>query len=378
MMGKHRLWAVVAFLGLMVAYVPITFAETVFLEDFDTAFPPSLPDDWELTYGPWGSSVRWITSQVAEENAPPHSPPNCLRLVADSIDGTSIHSLRRTVGADTRACSALTARLWIYLPRNKELSMENLSLGASTDGGMNWSSLGMITPNCIDMRLNKTYGWWQCLMNADDLVEYADVRLDIGGLSCGHSDVFLDDIELLDIPGGCFPDEATFGTVVRLCGLGFGNSPGRLWSPGQPQKMMRPISWTDTEIEFSVTEKIGCTGYRLVVQPNGGPPTYLPHCLNGREPQIIGIVPATADNGDVVQVTGKFFSIKRGKVVLVDDSAPKPIRRSCKLLSWSMDSRTNTSQAIFRVPKNLPAGTYDVVVKSSVGSGTSQDALRIN
>jgi hypothetical protein len=75
--------------------------------------------------------------------------------------------------------------------------------------------------------------------------------------------------------------------------------------------------------------------------------------------------------GAVLQLEGRWFGAKRGKVYLDDGSGRL---RALKIWSWSMDPETGTSAARVQLPSGV-AGSFDVIVSSRVGNGTTELAI---
>jgi uncharacterized beta-barrel protein YwiB (DUF1934 family) len=74
-----------------------------------------------------------------------------------------------------------------------------------------------------------------------------------------------------------------------------------------------------------------------------------------KAPEIYSVHQTGGSAYDEVTIQGKFFGTKKGKVYLEYEEGGSPIRKSCKVSSWT------NSEIVFVVPKMLPE-VCDVVV----------------
>jgi hypothetical protein len=108
--------------------------------------------------------------------------------------------------------------------------------------------------------------------------------------------------------------------------------------------------------------------YDVVLQlkePKGVDPITLPGAFTMMAPEIGTVDPNTGAKGTEVEISGNFFSTKKGKVYLGE--------KKCKVSSWGMDSIT------FVVPKGLVSGsTYPLKVINKVGIAEALSVFTIN
>ncbi len=158
-------------------------------------------------------------------------------------------------------------------------------------------------------------------------------------------------------------DEGTIGTVFTIMDSGFGAKKGKVLIGGAATKV---ANWTDTAITAVITKAPPPGVYDLVVtlkEPKGAAPIIMPDPFTIMAPDRASVVPDSGVAGTAVTISGNFFSSKKGKVYLGD--------QSCKVSSWSMDTIT------FVVPKKLAPGLYDVTVSNKLDSDTLADAFTI-
>jgi hypothetical protein len=108
--------------------------------------------------------------------------------------------------------------------------------------------------------------------------------------------------------------------------------------------------------------------YDVVLQlkePKGVDPITFPGAFTMMAPEIGTVDPNTGAEGTEVEISGNFFSTKKGKVYLGE--------KKCKISSWGMDSIT------FVVPKGLIFGsTYPLKVINKVGIAEALSVFTIN
>ncbi|MGD0918434.1 MAG: IPT/TIG domain-containing protein [Thermodesulfobacteriota bacterium] len=76
-----------------------------------------------------------------------------------------------------------------------------------------------------------------------------------------------------------------------------------------------------------------------------------------------GVLPTSGSAGGEITINGFFFRTKKGKVA----SGGK----SCKVTTWTMDSKTGESKIKFVVPKGLTPGAKELKVTNGVGADTT-------
>ncbi len=373
-MSGHKAWVVgMVAAAWVVLCAPASFAPPFFFESFDGVEAPALPDGWaqmQIT----GAGGEWSTSTSAGDGDDPYSGSNCGRFNSASVAPGVQWRLYRTAGADLSSIpSTVALRFWMYHSPTVNEYNDLLQPIASFDGGSTWYAVSDWVS-----RWSPTTGWKQHIINADFLSGYSDVRLGFTGLAGGSADIFIDDIELANALAGCSPNVGTIGTKVALVGTGFGDVPGKLAFYGTKTKPPFTVtSWTNTRIEFVMAKKCVATEYEVVVHPKVGPSVSMSAYFTVQPPMFFTIDPDTASIGDTITVNGIYFGTKAGKISLVSNAGPKPVRKSCKPVTWVMDNATNTGSATFLVPKGVLPGAYDLVISNDIGTATSVGGLTV-
>jgi len=60
--------------------------------------------------------------------------------------------------------------------------------------------------------------------------------------------------------------------------------------------------------------------------------------------------------------------MKKGTIYLGYSVKGKPIKKSCSVVSWTMDPATEEGDIVFGVPQGLAPGVYDLIVTNGAGS----------
>ena len=160
--------------------------------------------------------------------------------------------------------------------------------------------------------------------------------------------------------------EGTIGTLITLTGADFGAKKGKVLVGGEAAKIVKD-GWTRDSVTCEIRKPLtpGIT-YDVIVQrkePKGVAPITLSKAFTIMAPEITSVLPDFGTEETVIEISGNFFSTKKGKVYLGE--------KKCKVLSWSMDKIT------FVVPKKMAPGPYDVTVTNKVGSVTLTDGFVI-
>jgi|GEM_PF-2347177 len=164
------------------------------------------------------------------------------------------------------------------------------------------------------------------------------------------------------------PKEGTFGTEVRLRGMGFGGKRGKVLIGGVSVKV---IEWNEDVIHGLLSKVPSPGDHDIEVQrkePKGAVPLIEEGTFKIKGPEIYRVFPASGSDGDSVVVRGKYFGTKKGKVYLGE--------KACKVLRWAMDSWTGIGEVEFLVPKGLAKGTYDLTISNKVGMGKDTFTIR--
>jgi len=155
--------------------------------------------------------------------------------------------------------------------------------------------------------------------------------------------------------------EGTVGTQITITGSGFGTK-GKVLIGGAATKIAKD-GWTNNSITCSVIKALPAGTHHVVIRPSKQAAITLPNAFTMKLPQIDDLDSYQGAAGDLITITGDYFSTKKGTVCLEDPMSG--IRKKCKVTEWGMDSVT------FVVPKTskgFPAGTYSLKVTNKVGT----------
>ena len=176
-------------------------------------------------------------------------------------------------------------------------------------------------------------------------------------------------------------NEGTTGTEIRITGSDFGLKKGKvlLGAGGKTKLKIAKGGWTDDTIIGTVSKvPLAAVSYPapfdVKIQTKHKPPQSLIATDTFTVTNPVITTPLPFPCGDVeglIEITGRFFGAKKGKVYLHNQVAGK--MQSCKVTSWIMNKTTGNSTVTFIVPK-LPNGVYPLyVVNKKVG--TSQAGI---
>jgi len=167
----------------------------------------------------------------------------------------------------------------------------------------------------------------------------------------------------------CEALEGTIGTRFTITGSGFGIQKPKVYleyeqTPGQIKKITAKVeNWSDTSLICLWTKKLTPGTYNLFVQPKDKNNPILLGTLSIMSPTIDMVTPGYGSVGDIIVMQGKFFSTKKPKVYLEDPVSLK--RKSCKVLSSTMDPETGESSLQFKVPKWI-SSYYNLILKNQI------------
>ncbi len=355
------------------APVSFAFGSPLFSESFDSATAPALPAGWSVA-DTVGTSGNWTTAATVEGSALPHSGQSCAVFNGAAANGQDACRLYRTVGVNTSSSTVLALHFWSF---NSSIAGNPAYVKpvASFDGGGTWTEV--VTYWSI-YRGGTPGEWQENILNADSLIGHASVRLGFEGISGnGSSDLYIDDVQLTPTVCGCTPNEGSVGTAVRYLGAGFGSTPGQVMV-GTFKGPFKITSWSDQEIDFVVTKPF--TAGRWSVEPvtKARGQIYTGSTFTFKDPAAGAVTPSTASIGATVQLSGKYFGPKAGKITLVNNTGVKLVKKSCKALTWTMDATTGDCLTTFVVPKGLAAGVYEVHVGTAAGDVEFAQMLTVN
>jgi hypothetical protein len=150
------------------------------------------------------------------------------------------------------------------------------------------------------------------------------------------------------------PYVGTFGTIMTISGSGFGPKKGKVLLGSDGLKI---LSWSDESIQAQLLKPISPGPYDVTIQPKEKrvPQIVIPNGFTVKAAEIQSIEEGEGTAYDEITIGGRYFGTKKGKVYLEYDKDGKIVRKSCKVKSWTMDPTTGDSEAVFVVPKILPA-----------------------
>lgn len=195
-----------------------------------------------------------------------------------------------------------------------------------------------------------------------------------------YGDNFLEAGGLPPPPTELGSNEGTTGTEVTITGSGFGTKKGKvlLGPDGKTKLKIAKDGWRDDRIVGTVNKVPLQAGsypvpFAVTIQTKHKPPQVFitTDTFTVTNPIVDTVLPLSGAVGETIEITGRFFGAKKGKVYLENQSAGK--MQSCKVKSWIMNKTTGDSTVTFFVPK-LPNGVYPLyVVNKKVGS--SQEVI---
>ena len=161
----------------------------------------------------------------------------------------------------------------------------------------------------------------------------------------------IDDLEVTS--EAIYPSEGTYGTELTMTGSGFALKKGKVLMGGASLSI---LEWADDLVRFRLSKVPPLGIHDVMVQP--GEPKGAPSIINKegfivRPPEIHAIEQGEGTAYDEITIRGKFFGTKKGKVYLEYEEEGQPVSKSCKVLSWEMNSTTNDSKIVFVVPRCL-------------------------
>lgn len=172
--------------------------------------------------------------------------------------------------------------------------------------------------------------------------------------------------------------EGTTGTEIIITGADFGTKKGKvlLGPDGKTKLKIAKDGWRDDRIVGTLNKVPLAAGlypapFEVSVITKSKPPETFTatDTFTVTNPVIDTVFPPSDAFGETIEITGRFFGAKKGKVYL--DNAGK--MQSCKVASWVMDKTSGDSTVTFIVPK-LPNGVYPLYVTNKK-VGTSQAGI---
>lgn len=175
-------------------------------------------------------------------------------------------------------------------------------------------------------------------------------------------------------------DSLAPGTVLAVEGVGFGIKKAKLKlipvGGAGKTTLLKPLSVSDGLI--TALFKKGQLGeYTLEVTPKGGPTYTAPSTVHVRAPELLEVVPESAQPGDEVELRGRYFGDKKGKV--------KVGGRKAKVLSWEAgalgDGEGATDRIRVRLSKNAKKtmnGPNLIAIRNKIDEVLAELTLSMN
>jgi hypothetical protein len=150
------------------------------------------------------------------------------------------------------------------------------------------------------------------------------------------------------------PYVGTLGTIMTISGSGFGPKKGKVLLGSLGLKI---LSWSDESIQAQLSKPLPTGPYDVIIQPRekGMSQIVMTSGFTVRAAEIHSIEEGEGTAYDEITIRGKYFGTKKGKVYLECGEGETTVSKSCKVKSWTMDPTTGDSEAVFVVPKMLPA-----------------------
>ena len=209
--------------------------------------------------------------------------------------------------------------------------------------------------------------------------QWTPVTYDISSVAAGQGSVYIkftmgptnsardysgwniDDLEVTS--EALYPVEGTMGTEFTIPGSGFGIKKGKVLIGNTSATI---LGW-DNGIRARLTKVLAPGVYDVTIVPSapkGAASIIQKDAFVIKPPQIDSIERASGTAWDEVTIRGKFFGKSKGKIYLQYEKEDGTlVRKSCKVLSWTMDVTTGEGEIVFLVPVLLPE-VCDVVVDS--------------
>jgi hypothetical protein len=164
----------------------------------------------------------------------------------------------------------------------------------------------------------------------------------------------------------------TIGTSFTITGAGFGTTKPKVYvdyekKPGLYAKVYAKVTaWNDSSITSIWTNKLPPGAYNLFVQPNieGVGPIRI-GLFSIMNPIIDEVTPKSGLSKDIITIQGRFFTTKKPNIYLENVITYK--RKSCKVVSYTMNPENGLSSAQFMVPSSLDSGKYYLDLKNIIG-----------
>lgn len=348
---------------------------TVMSEDFDDVTAPALPGGWE-NVGYDGGNWTTAESSAYPIGVAPISLPNMLQFNSHGASTENSGFFRMTGALDLSHNYNVRVRFWMYHDNAAADKDDVVRLAASNTG---WSTYSPLT---TFHRYSDTPGWQlhEWTVGASVADHHSNCYLGFVATGAGGNDIFIDGLTIIaDRDPGVYPEEGTAGTQVDIVGSGFGAKKGKVLLSGQATPL-KVLTWSDTNISCVFGAVYPVDVYDVSVQPSdpkGAAPVVFDSGFKVQAPAIDSIDQPGGAPGTLITVNGRFFTTKRGKMLLVGSGPGGIIARSCKVASWTMNTANGGSVTTFVIPK-VPSGVYDLTMQIKGMPDTTQaDAITV-
>lgn len=172
------------------------------------------------------------------------------------------------------------------------------------------------------------------------------------------------------------PKEGTIGTQITIIGTDFGTKKGTVKVGGKTCKVSE---WATDSITCRIKTALAASRHYDVVvkpkEPRGAQPIVYEDAFTMMLPVITSVEPNYGSTAEEIEISGKYFGSKKGKVYFEYELNGRLKKKTCKVTEWSMYDPVNGSSRIrFVVPKvtrSFPAGVYLLKAQNKVGKVTA-------
>jgi hypothetical protein len=141
------------------------------------------------------------------------------------------------------------------------------------------------------------------------------------------------------------------------------------WSAAEAYTPTRPNQWIPFVLDISSIAANQATVYiKFTMGPTNSSGRFSGWNIDDFQVTSEAIYPSEGTMGTELEITGSNFGTKKGKVYLGYEVNGKLTKKSCTVVSWTVDPATEEGDIVFVVPKGLATGPYDLIITNSVGS----------
>lgn len=326
------------------------------------------------TQNPAGASMTYMGNQSdwpteSSGNGGISNGSNTAALISPSIDLTSVSN------------ATLTFATWWEIESTNPAHFDMMYLDVSTDGGNNWSSLGVLNPTQNPVGGSDAYPYtsngldvpasWQTA--SADLTPYVGSHIQVrfrfdsvDQYDNGFRGWFIDDVGVYSSTAGSpqvsavTPNSGMVGDTLTISGSGFGaaQNSSTVTFNGVGASVQ---SWSDTSITATVPK--GITSGPLVVTVNGAQTAAVNFTVNAS----IALSSPTSSPQTVDALSGRGFKANEPLAIYLNGV------NGSLLSSATTDTNGNLPAKNLTIP-NVPAGNYLLLVvgqNSHITAGTT-------